>query len=87
MAGDEVAQTPEVEHHEGEVTSPDQHRRMVSPRLARLGAVLTVIVLTLMAFFGNHKGGVEKVFLVGIAGVILLILILDPVLRKAGLKS
>ena len=84
MTGDEVAH---VEHHEEEVTSPDQRRRTISPRLARLGAVLTIILLVLMAFFGNHKGGVEKVILVGIAGVILLMLVLDVFLRRAGLKS
>ncbi len=90
MTGDEVArvehQEAHVEHHE-EVTSPDQHRRTVSPRLATLGAVVTIIALVLMAFVGNHKGGVEKVFLVSIAGLLALILVLDVVLRKAGLKS
>jgi hypothetical protein len=70
-----------------EVTSPDQHRRTVSPRLALLGAVVTIIALPLMAFFGNHEGGVEKVFLLGIAGLILLMLVLDVVLRKSGLRS
>jgi len=70
-----------------EVTSPDQHRRTVSPRLAGLGAVVTIVALVLMAFFGNHEGGVEKVFLVGIAGLILLIIVIDFVLRKSGLRS
>ena len=65
-----------------EVTSPDQHRRTISPRLAGLGAFVTIIALLLMAFFGNHEGGVEKVFLVGIAGLILLILVVDFVLRS-----
>jgi hypothetical protein len=76
----------EHDAHE-EVTSPDQHRRTISPRLAWFGALATVIALPLMAFVGNHEGGVEKIFLVGIAGLILLWLVLDVVLRKAGLKS
>ena len=97
MTSDEVAHVEHheshVEHHEShvehheEVTSPDQHRRTVSPRLATLGAVVTIVALVLMAFVGNHKGGVEKVFLVGIAGLILLILVLDVILRRAGLKN
>ena len=70
MTGDEVARvahgsdsldTHEAHEHE-EVTSPDQHRRTVSPRLARLGAIVVIIVLPLMAFIGNHQGGVEKIF-------------------------
>ena len=79
VSGDEGA-------HE-EVTSPDQHRRTISPRLARFGAIVTIVVLALMAFFGNHQGGVEKIFLVSIAGVLLLMLILDFFLRRAGLRS
>ncbi len=95
MTGDEVARRGEahagdVAHahdaHE-EVTSPDQHRRTVSPRLAGLGAVVTIIALLAMAFFGNHEGGIEKVFLVGVAGLILLIIVLGFVLRKSGLRS
>jgi len=90
-AGD-VAHTPDQHAHDAhdaheEVTSPDQHRRTISPRLAGLGAVITIIALPVMAFFGNHEGGVEKIFLVGIAGLILLILVLDIVLRKSGLRS
>jgi hypothetical protein len=70
-----------------EVTSPDQHRRTVSGRAARLGAIITIIALPLMAFFGNHQGGIEKVFLVGIAGFLLLMLVVDFFLRRAGLRS
>jgi Protein of unknown function (DUF2631) len=85
-AGDAHDEAHAHDAHE-EVTSPDQHRRTISPRLAGLGAVITIIALPLMAFFGNHEGGVEKIFLVGIAGLILLILVLDIILRKSGLKS
>jgi hypothetical protein len=83
----EVAQVHEAHEAHEEVTSPDQHRRTVSPRLAGLGAIVTIIALTLMAFCGNHQGGVEKIFLVSIAGLILLMLVLDVVLRKSGLRS
>jgi hypothetical protein len=79
VTGDEAA-------HEA-VTSPDQHRPTVSGRAARLGAIVTIIVLPLLAFFGNHQGGVEKVFLVSIAGFLLLMLIADFFLRRAGLRS
>ena len=70
-----------------EVTSPDQHRPTVSPRLALLGAVFTSIALVLMGFFGNHEGGIEKVFMVGIAGLILLIVVVNFVMKKSGLRS
>jgi hypothetical protein len=96
VTGDEVARVAhgsdsldthgEAHEHE-EVTSPDQHRRTVSPRLARLGAILVIIVLPLMAFIGNHQGGVEKIFLVGISAFLLLMLIIDFFLRRAGLRT
>lgn len=79
MTGDEAA-------HE-EVTSPDQHRPTVSGRAARIGAIVTIIVLPLMAFFGNHEGGIEKVFLVGIAAFLLVMLVADFFLRRAGLRN
>jgi ABC-type Fe3+-siderophore transport system permease subunit len=74
------------DHHEP-ITSPDQHKPMVSPRLARLGAILTIILLPILAFVGNHEGNVEKVWLVGIAGFMLLMLIVDAILRKLGLRN
>jgi hypothetical protein len=41
----------------------------------------------LMAFIGNHQGGVEKIFLVGISAFLLLMLIIDFFLRRAGLRT
>ena len=79
VAGDEHA-------HEA-VTSPDQHRPTVSGRLARFGALITIIALPAIALIGNHEGSVEKVFLLGIAGFMLLMLIVDFFLRRAGLRS
>jgi hypothetical protein len=68
------------------VTSPDQHKPMVSPRLARAGAVFGILALLAM-LKGNHQGNVENYFLIGFAALLLLILILDVVLRRNGLKS
>lgn len=74
MAGDEP------------VTSPDQHRPIISRRLARFGAVVTIAVLLLMVV-GNHDGNVENIFLIGIAALIFVMLVVDVVLRRSGLKS
>ena len=74
MAGDEP------------VTSPDQHRPTVSGRMARLGAVVTILALLAM-IIGNHSGNVENVFLIVIAGLIALTLVVDFVLRRSGLRS
>jgi len=68
------------------VTSPDQHKPMISPRLARLGAVLGALAMLAM-LVGNHQGRVEDIFLILFAAVLLLIPILDFVLRRNGLKS
>ena len=74
MAGDEP------------VTSPDQHRPTVGKRLTRFGAVFTILVLLAMTI-GNHGGNVENIFLIGIAGLIALMLVVDFVLRRSGLRS
>jgi hypothetical protein len=68
------------------VTSPDQHRPTVSKRLARLGVVLTIIILVAMTF-GNHEGQTETVWLVGLAAFLFLMLIGDFILRRNGLKN
>ena len=74
MAGDEP------------VTSPDQHKPMVSLRLARAGAIFGILALLGM-LKGNHEGRVENIFLIGCAAVLLIIVIVDIVLRRNGLKS
>jgi len=71
---------------EEQVTSPDQHKPTISKRLARFGAVVTILILLGM-LYGNHRGRVEDIFLIGIAAVLALLLVLDVVLRKAGLRS
>ena len=68
------------------VTSPDQHKPTVSGRAARLGAVLTIVVLVLLTI--NNKGGhIQDVWLIGIAAFIALMLVIDFVLRRNGLRS
>ena len=70
---------------EEEVTSPDQHRPGVSGRLARFGAVVTVISL-LGCLIGNHRGNVENIFLITSAGLLVAILVGDWILRRNGLR-
>lgn len=73
MAGDEP------------VISPDQ-LRPGKPRLARAGAVMAILVLLAM-LCGNHRGNIENLWLIGLAGLIALMLIVDWVLRRNGLRS
>jgi len=68
------------------VTSPDQ-RKPVNPRKARIGALLLIVALVVMALFGNHRGNVENVWLLGFAGVVVLMLIGDWILRRNGLRD
>ena len=74
MAGDEP------------VTSPDQHRPTISKRLARFGAVVTILILLAMTI-GNHQGNIENIFLIASAALLTLMLIGDFILRKSGLRS
>lgn len=67
------------------VTSPDQHKPGQA-KAARIGAVLVIISLLAM-LLGNHRGFVENYWLVAVAGFLLLVLVLDWVLRKNGLRS
>ncbi len=94
MAGNELAHPAghhEVDHgsaeHHEPVTSPDQHKPMVSRKLALFGAFATIILLPVLAFVGNHQGNVEKVWLVGIAALMLLWVVVEWVLRKLGLRN
>jgi ABC-type enterobactin transport system permease subunit len=68
------------------VTSPDQHKP-TPIKAARIAGVISAIALVLMAFFGNHQGKVEVIWLVGIAVGIIAILAVDGVLRRNGLKN
>ena len=68
------------------VTSPDQHKPTISKRLARFGAVATILILLAM-LRGNHRGNIENIFLISTAAVLALLLVLDFVLRRLGLRS
>jgi hypothetical protein len=66
------------------VTSPDQ-RKNVNPKAARIGAVLTILVLFALQF-GYRLTDMERVWLASIAGLLALVLIGDVALRRRGLK-
>jgi hypothetical protein len=67
------------------VLSPDQ-RKPVNPRKARIGAVAAIVILLLMTK-GNHEGNTENYFMYGLAGLIVLMLVTDWVLRRNGLRD
>jgi hypothetical protein len=68
------------------VTSPDQHKPG-SRKGARIGAVITIVSIVLMATFGNHEGNVEVILSYLVAGTIAAILIGDVALRRIGLRE
>ncbi|MET8833680.1 DUF2631 domain-containing protein [Micromonospora sp. NPDC004540] len=68
------------------VTAPDQHKPG-HRRSGRIGAVLSAVVLVVMALCGNHEGNVENIWLFGLAALLLAIVIGDAVLRRNGLRS
>jgi hypothetical protein len=70
--------------HDAPVTSPDQHKPAQMKAL-RIGAVVTAVILLLM-IMGNHTGRVEDIFLVLSAAGLILMLIIDWVLRRNGLR-
>ena len=72
MAGDEP------------VTSPDQHKP-ANMKMLRVGAIVTAAILVVMVL-GNHKGRIEDIFLMAVAGGLILMLIVDWVLRRNGLR-
>ncbi len=67
------------------VTSPDQ-RKLVNPRKARIGAIGAVVIL-LALLLPTHKGHVEDLWLAGLAGLIVAMIIGDWVLRRNGLRD
>jgi len=68
------------------VTSPDQLKPTVGGRAARVGAILVILILVALTF-GNHLGHIQDVWLLGLAGLLALMLVLDFVLRRNGLRS
>jgi hypothetical protein len=67
------------------VTSPDQHKP-TNMRMIRGAAVVTALILLSMVF-GNHEGRTEDIWLAALAIGMLLLLIIDWVLRRNGLRS
>ena len=65
------------------VTSPDQHAS-TPVKAARIAGVVTIVVLLLM-MIGNVTG-VEKAWILTIAGIIAALLISDAVQRRNGLR-
>ena len=68
------------------VIAPDQ-KKPGHRKAGRIGAVVVAISLVLMMFCNNEVSGVEKIWLISIAGALILAVIGDEVLRRAGLRS
>lgn len=66
------------------VTSPDQ-LKPGPKRAARAGAVLAILVLLCLAW-PIQQGHIATIFLLVTAGLLVLALVLDVVLRKSGLR-
>jgi hypothetical protein len=66
------------------VTAPDQHKPGFE-KSARIGAIVTIVLLLLM-LVGNHHGNVENIWLVVTAGVLTFGLVADRLMRRYGLK-
>src|SRR5262245_8892250 len=67
---------PNVSDDDEPVVSPDQLKPTVGRRAARIGAVLTIVILLLMTI-GNKQGHLQDVWLVGIAAIIAFALVID----------
>jgi hypothetical protein len=66
------------------VTSPDQ-RKTINPKAARIGAVLTILILLAMQL-GYPLTTMERIWLFCTAGLIALALVGDAVMRRNGLR-
>jgi hypothetical protein len=72
-----------VSEHEP-VTAPDQ-LKPGHPRAARIGAAVSALFLLTM-LIGNHHGRIEDIFLIVGAGLLVLAIVGDWVLRRNGLR-
>ncbi len=68
------------------VVAPDQ-LKPGSRKGARIGAVVTALILVAMLFKNNDISGIEKIWVVGIAVGLLVVLGVDSVLRRNGLRG
>ena len=66
------------------VTSPDQRKRL-NHKAARVGAVLTILILLAMQL-GYPITYMERIWLASIAGIVALFLVIDWAMRRNGLK-
>jgi hypothetical protein len=66
------------------VYAPDQLKPS-GRKWSRIGAVGSAIVLVAM-IFGNHEGNTENLFLIVVAAGLLVVLGVDVVLRRNGLR-
>jgi hypothetical protein len=66
------------------VYAPDQ-LKPGNRKWARRGALGTAVIM-LMYLWGNHEGNTENVFLLLFAVGLVAVLVVDTVLRRAGLK-
>jgi hypothetical protein len=67
------------------VYAPDQ-LKPGKRRLGRVGAILTAVILLALVFPGQDTTGLEKVWLIGIAAGLVLVILGDGVLRRNGLR-
>jgi hypothetical protein len=74
-----------ADSHE-EVVAPDQlkpgHRRS-----GRIGAIVVAVSLLLMMFCNNVVTGIARLWLIGIAVLLILAVVGDSILRRNGLRS
>ena len=68
------------------VTSPDQ-RKPGHRKAGRIGAILSAAAMVLMMFNNNDVSGTEKIWLGGIAALLVVAVIGDTILRRNGLRS
>jgi hypothetical protein len=78
----------QVAANEEPVTSPDQHKPG-QKRAARAGAIFTLVILVMFALCGHagsQEGLLGMIFLLIVAGLIVVWLFADWALRKSGLR-
>lgn len=67
------------------VTSPDQ-RRHFSGRKSRIAAVVTILILIAL-IFPRQEGSTATVWLLSLAALIAIMLVVNWVLRRNGLRD
>jgi hypothetical protein len=67
------------------VTSPDQHKP-TPIRAIRIVSIVIIVAMVLM-LFGNNEVSTGAPWVLGISGGIALLLIIDAVLRRNGLRD